>query len=396
MSCASCSRTGLTTATSSPTVSQPHPLPVPREATKTNCSKAQNNAGRSGKDGNSILGSIHSFDPALGCDALTFQPCSDKALANHKAVTDSFRSYPINSGISKGSAVAVGRYIEDVYYDGNPWYLLTLAAAEQLYDAAAVWCEQGSVEVTTTSLPFFEDLVSEVVEGTYGNGTETYTAILQSIMDYADGHVSVVEEHIGSNGHMAEQFDKASGSPVGARDLTWSYAAFLTAAAARERVHSPNFGWLNAAPKIPDSCAPTSANGAYISATPTFAASQPPGGSESITSSVPEPTPTVCFHRLTFNALVRTTFGDGIKVGGSIDELGNWDPDDGRPLSADQYTDANPLWRATISVPAGESFEYKFIKVVDGEVTWEEGGNREYSAPGECSSTGETGGNWQT
>jgi hypothetical protein len=49
--------------------------------------------------------------------------CSDRALANHKVVTDSFRSiYTINSGIVEGSAVAVGRYPEDSYQGGNPWY----------------------------------------------------------------------------------------------------------------------------------------------------------------------------------------------------------------------------------------------------------------------------------
>ncbi|MBE3046996.1 hypothetical protein IMZ48_31615 [Candidatus Bathyarchaeota archaeon] len=195
---------------------------------------------------------------------------------------------------------------------------------------------------------------------------------------------------------MAEQFDKSSGDPVGAKDLTWSYASFLTAAAARSKVRSPNFGWLNTAPKLPDSCEATSAEGAYISATPTFPSSQSPGGDETIPSSIPEPTPTVCFHRVTFNAYVKTNFGDGIKVVGSISELGEWDAEDGRPLSADAYTDESPLWRATISVPAGGSFEYKFIKVVEGVVNFEEGGNREYAAEEECSSTGETGGDWQT
>jgi glucoamylase len=78
--------------------------------------------GRSGKDANSILTSIHLFDPAATCDSTTFQPCSDKALANHKVVTDSFRSiYSINNGIAQGVGVAVGRYPEDSYYGGNPW-----------------------------------------------------------------------------------------------------------------------------------------------------------------------------------------------------------------------------------------------------------------------------------
>ena len=79
------------------------------------------NYNRLGKDANAILGSIHGFDPALGCDAATFQPCSDRALATHRVVVDAFRSlYGINSGIGRGQAVAVGRYPEDVYYNGNP------------------------------------------------------------------------------------------------------------------------------------------------------------------------------------------------------------------------------------------------------------------------------------
>jgi glucoamylase len=76
--------------------------------------------GRSGRDVNSILSSIQTFDLEGGCDDATFQPCSPKALANHKVVTDSFRSvYGINKGISAGAAVAVGRYPEDVYYSGE-------------------------------------------------------------------------------------------------------------------------------------------------------------------------------------------------------------------------------------------------------------------------------------
>lgn len=75
---------------------------------------------RSGIDVNSILASRHIFDPKAGCDDATFQPCSPKALANHKVVTDSFRPiYGINNGIAQGSAVAVGRYPEDVFFNGE-------------------------------------------------------------------------------------------------------------------------------------------------------------------------------------------------------------------------------------------------------------------------------------
>jgi glucoamylase len=93
--------------------------------------------------------------------------CSDRALANHKVVTDSFRSiYTINSGIAEGTAVAVGRYPEDSYQGGNPWYLNTLAAAEQLYDALYTWNKQGYITVTSTSLAFFQDFSSSVTAGT--------------------------------------------------------------------------------------------------------------------------------------------------------------------------------------------------------------------------------------
>ncbi len=79
------------------------------------------NNGRGAKDANVVLGSIHTFDPALGCDSATFQPCSDRALVSHKVLVDSFRDiYGINSGIPSGQALAVGRYPEDTYYNGNP------------------------------------------------------------------------------------------------------------------------------------------------------------------------------------------------------------------------------------------------------------------------------------
>ena len=67
-----------------------------------------------------MLASIHTWDVEAGCDATTFQPCSDKALSNLKVYVDSFRSiYSINSGIGATSAVAVGRYPEDEYFQGN-------------------------------------------------------------------------------------------------------------------------------------------------------------------------------------------------------------------------------------------------------------------------------------
>jgi glucoamylase len=80
---------------------------------------------RTGLDGNSILGSIATFDIDAPCDSVTFQPCNSKSLANFKAVVDSFRTiYAINAGIPKNEGVAIGRYAEDVYFGGNPWFVV--------------------------------------------------------------------------------------------------------------------------------------------------------------------------------------------------------------------------------------------------------------------------------
>ncbi|KAI1084431.1 carbohydrate-binding module family 20 protein [Whalleya microplaca] len=237
------------------------------------------NNGRSGKDANVILASIHSFDPALGCDAATFQPCSDRALSSHKVIVDSFRDiYTLNSGIPAGTAPAVGRYPEDTYYSGNPWYLNTLAAAEQLYDALYVWQTEGVITVTDVSLAFFQDFSADVAAGDYASDSETYTALFDAITAYAEGFVDVVSQYTPDGGALAEQFGREDGTPLSARDLTWSYASFLSAVARRAGVIPASWaGADSTATVVPDVCAATSAAGAYAAPTVTsFPPSQTP------------------------------------------------------------------------------------------------------------------------
>ncbi|KAG9000988.1 hypothetical protein FRB90_011698, partial [Tulasnella sp. 427] len=179
------------------------------------------NNGRSGLDTNSILASIHTFDPNAGCESATFQPCSDKALANHKAVVDSFRSiYSINSGIASNRGVAVGRYKEDSYYNGNPWYLCTFAAAEQLYDALYTWNKTASITVTSTSLSFFQQFLSTVTAGTYASTTSTYSTLIAGVQQMADDFVLINKQYTPSSGALSEQYTKSAGTPTSASDLT--------------------------------------------------------------------------------------------------------------------------------------------------------------------------------
>jgi glucoamylase len=117
-----------------------------------------------------------------------FQLCNSKVLATHKVLVDSFRSvYPINKGTPHGSAIAIGRYPEDTYYTGNPWYLRTLAAAELIYDAVAQFNKSGRLTIDSTSQAFFKDIHPPAKLGSHTGSN--MRSILDNMMKYADGFV---------------------------------------------------------------------------------------------------------------------------------------------------------------------------------------------------------------
>ncbi|KAG6899208.1 hypothetical protein C0993_012311 [Termitomyces sp. T159_Od127] len=218
---------------------------------------ANTGGGRSGKDANTILASIHTFDAAAGCDTVTFQPCSDRALLNLFFYVQSFDIYALNTGIPSNQGYATGRYAEDVYYSGNPWYLTTLAVAEQLYDALIVWNITGSLDVTPVSFPFFAHLVWGTRVGTYSAGSSTFAVLTAAVKTYADSFVGVVAKYTPADGSLAEQFTRTDGTPTSARDLTWSYAALLTANDARGGRVPPS--WGAAGLEVPAVCVRASA-----------------------------------------------------------------------------------------------------------------------------------------
>ncbi|KAG8684944.1 hypothetical protein FRC08_013398, partial [Ceratobasidium sp. 394] len=302
---------------------------------------------RSGLDANTILTSIHTFDPNAGCSAITFQPCSDVALANHKAVVDSFRGslYTINSGKASNAAVAVGRYKEDSYYNGNPWYLCTLAAAEQLYDALYQWNKLGNITVTATSLAFFQQFSSSITAGNYSSTSTQYSTLTSAIKTYADGFVAIVQTYIGTNGALAEQFSKSNGAPTSAADLTWSYASALTAFEARSSIVPASWG----------------ASGLSVPATCQRGSSG--GGSGTVA--------------VTFQETATTVWGENIYITGSVDALANWSPDNALLLSSANY----PQWSITVNLPAGTAIQYKYIRKYNGAVTWESDPNRSITTP---------------
>ncbi|KAF3013880.1 hypothetical protein E8E15_004544 [Penicillium rubens] len=100
---------------------------------------------------------------------------------------------------------------------------------------------------------------------------------------------------------------------------------------------------------------------------------------------------------VTFEGLVTTAYGQNVFLTGSISQLGSWSTSSAIALSADLYTSSNPLWTASIDLPAGTTFEYKFFKKgSDGSITWESDPNRSYTVPTGCSgTTGTASGTWR-
>lgn len=335
---------------------------------------------RTGKDINSVLASIHNFDASATCDDNTFQPCSSRALANHKAVVDSFRTiYPINKGLPSGYAVAVGRYAEDVFFGGNPWYLATFAAAEQLYNALHQWSNTGSITIDSVSQPFFADHIPNIGQGTYAANSQTYNSIITTIKAYADGFLNITETYAPASGALSEQYSRQNGTQLSAADLTWSYAAFLTVNARRTGQYPAN--WLTSTgTNLPSKCQPSSATGTYSSVTVT---AFPTGTASPTTTTCATPTSIA----VTFNEVVTTTYGNVVFITGSIPQLGNWStsPDARIPLSSSKYTDSFHVWYVTKDLTPGTSFQYKFYQVgTDGGVTWESDPNRSYTVPNGC------------
>ncbi|KAG2193291.1 hypothetical protein INT47_008652 [Mucor saturninus] len=169
-----------------------------------------------------------------------YTPGSDKILATAVVVESKFSSlYDINVNAPSYLGTAIGRYPEDTYNgngngQGNPWYLATSAYAELYYRAIKEWTLAGQVTVSSISLPFFKKFDTAAAEGTvYKVGTAAFTAMTQNVALGADKFLSTVKNYALTNGSMSEQYERGSGKSTGARDLTWSHAALISAARAK-------------------------------------------------------------------------------------------------------------------------------------------------------------------
>jgi alpha-amylase len=79
-----------------------------------------------------------------------------------------------------------------------------------------------------------------------------------------------------------------------------------------------------------------------------------------------------------------TVPGQNVFVVGDNAALGSWNPAAAIPLSSASY----PVWRASVPLPSGTAFQYKYLrKESNGAVTWESGANRTATSPATLNDT---------
>ncbi len=105
--------------------------------------------------------------------------------------------YALNRG--RKSGLVFGRYKADRYISGGAYYFSTFGAAEYYYRAAVASSSEGA------------DLIAK-----------------------GDAILSRTREFIPPTGDLSEQFDQTTGEQTSAKDLSWSYACFITAWEARQ------------------------------------------------------------------------------------------------------------------------------------------------------------------
>lgn len=322
-----------------------------------------------------ILAAMHAFDINATCDAASLQPCNSKVLATHKVWVDSFRNlYPINHNATAPNAIMTGRYPEDTYYDGNPWFITTLAAAEVLYDAVAQMNKAGTYNVDNISLPFFKDIYPSAQIATYqGQGLAALTSAMTT---YADGFVAQVQNYTVSNGSLSEQVNKTTGEQTSASALTWSFAAFVTMADRRAGRYPPSWGANSSLANTANQTCVWSSYNSTFTYTPAFAA----GANQS----QPYNNASGCLSNVVFYVLAPTQFGQNVYIAGNNTIFNNSLSD---PSTTDlsllpgNITTNNPVWYSDQWFLAGTVITYTYVLQNSTYNTFAENITRTITAP---------------
>jgi glucoamylase len=142
-------------------------------------------------------------------------------------------SYPINHGRPENLGPAMGRYADDHYFSGGAYYFSTLGAAEFYYMLAAAIASGADLPVTADNRDFLQRFCPLSETRAY-SPQEQWQHSFDAFLRRGDQFMAAVAAYTPASGELSEQFDQKTSAQTSAKTLTWSHAAFITAAARRK------------------------------------------------------------------------------------------------------------------------------------------------------------------
>lgn len=184
-----------------------------------------------------ILGVIHA-----GRRAGPHSVVDPKALATLAALERLFEhEYPINRTRPANCAPALGRYAGDSYFSGGAYYFSTLGAAQFCFLLAQATAEGEEVLVTEESraplAALLQTPAASLPQGALAGKLRERLAA--AALRHGDMFLATVRRFTPPSRELAEQFSQYDGAPTSSGNLTWSYASFILAVAARRRAARP-------------------------------------------------------------------------------------------------------------------------------------------------------------
>lgn len=199
--------------------------------TNVNGGYYQSTEGGSGRGGN-----IDS-DVIMAAVYGKMQCMTDKMMSTAAVIRDTFVNlYPINTwDKSQGFGPVIGRYPEDEYDGdmtappniGHPWAACTCPFAEYYYNVAIELINKP-LQITMQNKLFFQQIGYSGALGSFGVGSPEQKQVIGLLGDAAEKMIRDVVYH-SDHLELSEQFDRYNGFEKSVRNLTWSYASYLSA-----------------------------------------------------------------------------------------------------------------------------------------------------------------------
>jgi glucoamylase len=151
------------------------------------------------------------------------------------------KSYPINQSPDSRLGLAYGRYPGDVYYGGNPWFLITADYARFYYRLAKSLQDGATFRVTEHNLAFSREALQASQDQLQAGLQITpvhplHAALIAKFIEKGERIMRRLQRHTPADGQLYEQLDKKSGEPVsspGIPGIGWAHASMINAILAR-------------------------------------------------------------------------------------------------------------------------------------------------------------------